>query len=563
MIGLRWKSAAKRSDMTTTRSYSGAENMPFSKVLGDTTDAKGAKLSKSRLVKRISALLVVLFAVSLPYFPLTKAYFVNYDDFAELNRTVFEDARQPSIMFTTKHDGAKYRPLNRAINLVFFRLGHGGPGIFRARNVFFHLLNVAVLFGLGTLLSDSIFIASVGAILFGLNPLAHQAVAGAIWTNTTAASMALISVALGIWSYRASRHELRWLIVAITIAWIGVFTYEADVTSLGIIVLYFVLDSLLLHRVRVRKSWVWALLLLSTAVVASMIGTRAMVLKGEHQPIAPLILIAKNSVMYVIALLLPVDSLLANQWFGTPLVSEIHLESISHKLVAIAGACAACFVALVIFALWRAIRKHGFSVSFMRCVFLLGAAVLSILPLLVFCDRPSETYLYLPVAYTMLALAYILAVLRRSHPALSYILIAFLISSYGCATWGRSQRVIHSAAIAQRILNGLPIADWKQGEWHIRLANAPGYTLPPRYGLYTYRGLDTIGNGDGVGAVRSALQLQTGNEYGLFANVLSADQMFQSCSPVTAVKDPCFWVYPDGRVEQFPGGPTPRSSATQ
>jgi hypothetical protein len=335
------------------------------------------------------------------------------------------------------------------------------------------------------------------------------------------------------------------------------------VTSLGIIVLYFVLDSLLLHRVRVRKSWVWALLLLSTAVVASMIGTRAMVLKGEHQPIAPLILIAKNSVMYVIALLLPVDSLLANQWFGTPLVSEIHLESISHKLVAIAGACAACFVALVIFALWRAIRKHGFSVSFMRCVFLLGAAVFSILPLLVFCDRPSETYLYLPVAYTMLALAYILAVLRRSHPALSYILIAFLISSYGCATWGRSQRVIHSAAIAQRILNGLPIADWKQGEWHIRLANAPGYTLPPRYGLYTYRGLDTIGNGDGVGAVRSALQLQTGNEYGLFANVLSADQMFQSCSPVTAVKDPCFWVYPDGRVEQFPGGPTPRSSATQ
>jgi hypothetical protein len=514
-------------------------------------------------VKRISALFVVLFAVSLPYYPLTKAYFVNYDDFAELNRTVFEDARQPSIMFTTKHDAGKYRPLNRAINLVFFRLGHGGPGIFRTRNVFFHLLNVAVLFGLGTLLSDSIFIAATGAILFGLNPLAHQAVAGAIWTNTAAASMALIAVALGVWSCRANKHELRWLILAITIGWIGVFTYEADVTSLGIIALYFVLDSLLLRRVRVRKSWVWALVLLSAAVVASMIGTRAMVLKGEHQSIAPLILIAKNSVMYVIALLLPVDSLLANQWFGTPLVSEIHLDSISHELIAIAGTSAVCFLAFAISAFWRAMRKHSFSAYSMQCLFLLGAAVFSILPLLVFCDRPSETYLYLPVAYAMLALAYILAALRRPHPAVSYILIAFLISSYACATWERSLRVIHSAAIAQRILNGLPIADWKQGEWHIRLANAPGYTLPPRYGLYTYRGLDTIGNGDGVGAVRSALQLQTGNEYGLFANVLSVDQMLQGCSPATAVKEPCFWVYPDGRVERFLGEPTPRFSAAQ
>jgi hypothetical protein len=100
---------------------------------------------------------------------------------------------------------------------------------------------------------------------------------------------------------------------------------------------------------------------------------------------------------------------------------------------------------------------------------------------------------------------------------------------------------------------GLPSSDWKQGEWHIRLANAPGYTLPPRYGLYTYRGLDTIGNGDGVGAVQSALQLQTGNKYGLFANVLSADQMFHSCRLDTAIKKPCFWVYPDGRVEQFKG----------
>jgi len=399
------------------------------------------------------------------------------------------------------------------------------------------------------LLFDSIFISAFGAVLFGLNPLVHQAVAGAVMTNTAAASMALFAVFLGILSCRATKHELRWLVLAITAAWIGVLIYESDVAVLGIIFLYFALNSLFSHYTRALKLWVWAYLLLSTLVVASMFYMRAMIITGAQQPISSLAVIAKNAAMYSLALLLPVDPLLANQWLGTPLVSEVHLDN----TIIIIATCSVCLIAAVIFVYRRPIRRYLSSLRLIPCAFLLGAACLSILPLLVFNDHPSETYLYLPTAFAMLLLAYLISILRRFNSTASYVVIAFLLASFSCATWGRSQRVVSSAAIAHRILSELPTGKWKQGEWRIRLASVSGMTLPHRYGLYTYRGLDTIGTGDGIGSIQCALQLQTGNEHGVVVDVLSAVQMPQICTPASAIKEPCYWVYPNGRVEQFLG----------
>ena len=513
-------------------------------------DTAGVTPSNIHFAKRIYALLVVLVVVSLPYLRMTNAYFLGYDDFKEVHRAAFEDTPQPARIFTTGHFGqAKYRPLNRAINFISYHFGCGNPLAFRARNLFFHLLNCSVLFSIGMLLFDSIFISALGAVLFGLNPLVHQAVAGAVMTNTAAASMALFAVFLGILSCRATKHELRWLVLAITAAWIGVLIYESDVAVLGIIFLYFALNSSFLYYLRTWKLWVWAYLLLSTLVIASMFWMRAMIITGAEQPVASLAAIAKNAAMYSLALLLPVDPLLANQWLGTPLVSEVHLDN----TIKIIATCSVCLIASVIFVYRRPIRRYLSSLRLMPCAFLLGAACLSLLPLLVFNDHPSETYLYLPTTFAMLLLAYLFSNLRRFNPTASYVVIALLLTSFSCATWGRSQRVVCSAAIAHRILSELPTNKWKQGEWRIRLANVSGMTLPHRYGLYTYRGLDTIGTGDGIGSIQCALQLQTGNERGVVVDVLSAAQMPQICTPASAIKEPCYWVYPNGRVEQFLG----------
>ena len=171
------------------------------------------------------------------------------------------------------------------------------------------------------------------------------------------------------------------------------------------------------------------------------------------------------------------------------------------------------------------------------------------------------TYLYLPVAFTMLLVARILPGSAEFSCGNRLRRGCFAAGAFACATWGRSQRVCRSADIAQRILKNLPTGDWRQGEWYIRLANAPGFTLPQRYGLYTYRGLDTICIGDGMGAIQSALQVKSGNEHGLFAKALSAGEMAQSCRAGSALQDPCFWVYPDGRVEQYSGAAAAQPSA--
>lgn len=511
------------------------------------------RFSPSRFLKDLVTIVFVLVLVGIPYLPLTRAYFLGYDDFKEVHRAAFEDTQEPSRIFTTGHFGeAKYRPLNRWINFISYRLGHGSPVAFRTRNVLFHLLNCALVYCLGMLLFDARLTAALGAVLFGLNPLTHQAVAGAVMTNSAAASMALIAVTLGLWSYRTGKRDYLWLMLAVAIAWTGVFIYEADITALGVLFLYFALDYVSLRRMSLTSAWGITLAVFSMLVVASMLATRAFILPATHQPIAPVSAIARNTAMYIVAVLLPVDPLLANQWFGTPLVSEVHLNGLSHGLIAVACVGIICLVTLAIALVKSSKRWRVDSANVVRCAFLLGASFFSILPLLIFNDHPSETYLYVPVAYAMLLLVSLLVALWRSRPFAAYVLVLLLLASYGCATWGRTQRVVESAIIAQRVLSGLPLDNWRQGEWHILLANAPGYTLPHRYGLYTYRGLDTIGTGDGTIAVQDALQLQTGNEKGVTAEVLAGKDISQACGRGTAPNEQCFLILPAGQIEPFP-----------
>jgi hypothetical protein len=253
--------------------------------------------------------------------------------------------------------------------------------------------------------------------------------------------------------------------------------------------------------------------------------------------------------MYLIAVGVPVDSLLANQWLGTPLVSELHLSGVSQRLMTITGCSLFLIVALlVVFRL--KIKDYLSSLRSVECIFLAGAAILAILPLLVFNDHASESYLYLPIAFCMLLLSRVLWDLRRANPIACVMVIVFLVASFGCASWARTERVVRSGSIARRILSELPYSNWRQGAWHIRLATAPGQPAPHRYGLYAYQGLDTIANADGIGAIQNAIQLKTENDQ-VKAQVLSPDKLREECSRVLADTEPCFWVYSDGRVERF------------
>jgi len=488
--------------------------------------------------------------IAIPHLRLTQAYFLGYDDFNEVHRAAFEDSEHPSRIFTTGHFRVpKYRPLNRGLNFITYHVGRGSPVAFRTRNILFHLLNSALLFYLGIFLFDSTFIAALGATLFGLHPLTHQAVADAVMTNTAATSLALAASLLGLHSYRTLVHQRRWLVAAMATVLVGVLVWEPVISVVGLIALYFALDQMFSRGGRRYQKWLPTAALLSVAIVVSMLGMRALVLSGGRQPVASPLSMAKNSAMYVIAVGLPVDSLLANQWLGTPLVSEIHLGGVSHRFVIIAGCSLLMIVALLGFFRSR-IQAYLLSLRSAECLFLLGAAFFTVLPLLVFTDHASENYLYLPLAFCMLLLSRVLLDLRRANSIACVIVISFLLASFGCATWARTERVVRSSAIAQRILSELPCSNWRQGEWQIWLATAPGQPAPHRYGLYAYQGLDTIANGDGIDAIESAIQLKTGNRQ-VEAQVLPPENLREKCSGAIRDTERCFWVYSDGRVERF------------
>jgi hypothetical protein len=496
---------------------------------------------------RMIAVLGVLLGVCLPYVQLTRSYFLGYDDFREVHRAAFDDAKNPAGIFTTGHFGqAKYRPLNRGLNFISYQLGDGNPAIFRLRNLSFHLLNCVLVYLLGMLLFDSFLTAIVGALFFGLNPVAHQAVAGAVMTNTAAGSLGLLAVLIGVRSYRAKQNQSLQLALAVFIAWIGAFVYEADVTALGVIFCYFALDSLIFRRPNINRAWLFTGIALSVAVVASMLITRAIVLTpGTHQPIASLGVIAKNAAIYMLAVANPVDSLLANQWAGAPLISEVHPSLV--LLIAIL-VIALLVILAIVFRYRVQIRRQ--KMDLLNCAFLLCAAGLTMFPLVVFNEHPSETYLYLPLAFVMLFLARLILFFRRSRPAAAFTLIGVLGILYGCATFERSQRVFQSATIAKRILSELPTSRWQQGAWHINISNHPGYLRPTRYGLYTYRGLDTIGVGDGIGSVEFALQLATKNP-DVHVDVPSP-QPCENPEKLDSAHNQRFWILPDGRVIELP-----------
>jgi hypothetical protein len=129
-----------------------------------------------------------------------------------------------------------------------------------------------------------------------------------------------------------------------------------------------------------------------------------------------------------------------------------------------------------------------------------------------------------------------------------FVAVAGLLAlSYGVGTWVRNQRVVDCAEVANRIVTSLPVAAWKTGNWHVRLATPPGDRLTPRYGIYDYSGIETIEvTRTTIKGAQEALRIASGND-DLDVDIVPAQILQSDCvSPKT-----CFYVFPDGSTKEF------------
>jgi hypothetical protein len=508
-----------------------------------------------RVWQHVILLTIIVAAVTVIYANVTRAYFCAYDDFIEIHRAAFEDTREPSRIFTTSHfNSHKYRPLNRAITFMTYSIGQDNPIFFRIRNVGFHILNIILVYTLGWMLFRSHLVSGTGAVLFGLHPLANQTIIGAVWSNTIAHAGVLLAIVLFIISARCKRLWWVWLLGSLVSAWFGLFTYDSSIIVFGLMFIYLAARFFLQRDESIR----WQFIVLFGVVSGVLLGSyfllrNLFVPEGWEQAIAnvPGFLTAmKNISIYLVALLSPVDAVLANEWLHTPLPSEMIIDQ---PIVMIFGVAALTVASTLLISLWRAKRSAG-ETHWVAVTFVVAGIFFSLLPVLAFQSRPSETYLYLPVAFYALLISYIFVdVFPAMFPPVSRFvslsIVLIVLGFFAVATSIRNDRVYRCGETARQILFSPPIRTLK-GSWKLSFGNVVGEEGSRRYGFYGFRGVDVIGGGrPGKEAITRALQLVHKNE-SLGGEVVQPGELVEKCRDGLS-HHICLWVHSDGQVEKY------------
>jgi hypothetical protein len=523
------------------------------------TNLSRAAEKEPRMWQHVILLTIIIAAVTVIYANVTRAYFCAYDDFDNLHQTIFEDAYQPALILTTSHfNSYKYRPLQRLANLLTNCLADGDPTVFRVRNLSFHLVNAILVYSLGWQLFRSAGVSGASALLFGVHPLANQSVIGAIWTNTLAHAGFLLALVMFIASTRVKRFWSMWLIGALISASLSLFTYDSEIVVFGLMVVYLLL-FVVWRRQAIRVSYIALFVTVSSILLGLYFVLRKLFVPSGWEQVTAVLpspgIIGKNIVMYSAALLNPVDLVLANEWFDTPLPSEITLNTSSLTAIVILGMFFASSVAIYVVRRLTDDSLARLSIDWATALLLVFGIGAPLLPTLVFSSHPSETYLYLPVAFYTLLLVYLLAKLSCQTRGLAgfafYVPIVFLVVVFSAATWVRNQRVSECGQTVHRILHGLPDKVLRNGSWTLAFANVPGEKATRAYGFYGFRGIDTIGDSrvaGADGAITRALQLVYRNK-SLTGKVVTAKELSSICLAKTALRNICVWVHWDGKID--------------
>ena len=494
-------------------------------------------------------LVPILAIVGLVYLNVSAAGYCGHDDFSGTYRAAFFDGPVPSrIVTATYFDNFAYRPVTGALQLVTWQLfDHGALG-FRLRNLAMHLIAVSLVYGIALLLGRARITAAAAAALFGLDPFANEAVVVAISTNTTAYALVLGALFLFLLSLRRLDTKRSWipsLVASLVLVPIALFTYEPSIVVFAVMAAYLAICRL--PAPGVPRPFLRAFGAGAAIDVALFIAVRR-VMHVASTSALPMPVVLKDTVEYFVALLLPVDPVLAHTVFGAPL--PFAGAALGLSLLAAPALYGVVLLVALAFAIARRLGSRIASADWRTFIFLLVSIPLSLVPSVLFRAHVSEYNLYLPAAFYSIALALALAQFCRNRTAFIAVVCLFLLS-FGAGTWARNGRVVACAEVVNRIVMSLPIDAWRRGKWHVRLATAPGEQLTQRYGIYNYSGIETLDvTGTTNPGAQEALQLASGNP-SLDAGVVPAQALQSLCWTPKRRRVACFYVFPDGSVKEI------------
>jgi 4-amino-4-deoxy-L-arabinose transferase-like glycosyltransferase len=484
--------------------------------------------------------------------------YCGFDDALELQRMTFQDpGTLAADMGTVLFNSFKYRPGMMTLNRLTFRVGDHRAAAFRIRNVLSHMLITVTLYGVGMMLFDSIQVAAIGALLFGLNPLMNQAVAGAVWVIAPANLCLILSFFLFLLSLRAPRHNILMLTGSLVIGSAGILIYDPVIVLYGLIYVYLVVWIFVKRKKHPGTGYLATLLGFTVVFLGVWFSLRARYLPPGAQHPVVFGTAARNLAIYVAAPFQFVDPVLANHILDTPLPPEALAGHITPELLVVVLFPPLVFVWLIVYRL-HALRKNLTRDDLANFIFLILAWGGSLLPYLTLNDHPSETYNY--VGFLMVALifsrllhaGFIQNGTTASRGAYAAV-IATIVVLYISGIAVKNKCVYGCGQAFGRVLATLPANKLQDGKWEIVFANVPGEPATRAYGMYGYKGIDTLGIGAyGSVGIKDALQFAFHNpEIG--AESVDAQLLGGACNSHTSGQL-CFWVHSDGQVEEAAPG---------
>jgi hypothetical protein len=486
----------------------------------------------------------VIVACAIVYAHVSGAGFCAYDDFNESYRAAFFDAKMPSRIITAMHfTGFMYRPVTSALQLATWQALDHSPLAFRLRNLAMHLVVVAMVYGIALLLARSRAVALGAAALFAFNPLANEAVVVAIWTNTTAYALILTSFFLFLLALRAQDAGKTWvppLVVSLVLVLIALFTYEPTIVIFGIMCAYLALCR---RSAPALSRAFWLSFAGGTLLDIGLFFIIRHVMGVGSADLLSLGEIVRDLGVYLVALALPIDPVLDHALFGVPL--PVAGASFTPKMFAAPLIGAVALLALFALVTVRPLSAGAVKVNWGILAFLLVSIPISLVPIVLFKPHVSEFNLYVPAVFYALFVCIFVRRFSRDRRAYAAV-IAVLLLSYVAGSCVRNERVVACARIATRIVDSLPIDTWREGQWRVRIATAPGELLSPRYGIYDYSGIETIEvKSTMIPGAQEAVRLASGNE-NVQVDVVPAERLKSDC----LLPKTCFYVFDDGRVTE-------------
>ncbi|MGE5279745.1 MAG: tetratricopeptide repeat protein [Deltaproteobacteria bacterium] len=130
-------------------------------------------------LKVFVAIFLVLAVASAAFFPSLKNGFVNWDDplYVLENPAIRSFSADNILRAFDSFFVGNYQPLTILSYALDYRVHGLRPGGYHATNLFVHLANCLLVFGLALLLGGRVGVACLTALLFGIHPLHAEAVA--------------------------------------------------------------------------------------------------------------------------------------------------------------------------------------------------------------------------------------------------------------------------------------------------------------------------------------------------------------------------------------------------